>query len=192
MNYASAFPGTALAGGWRGGGEQGCGPGVMAGHSTGCWDAQERPSRRFTLSFLSLLLLRIFWSPSDGSQMCSSCFCLAERCLPRTPGGCTRVSVTPPQPRSPRRAHALAPLPLSMQGAAGRAARTSTPKRPGTSAGTRAHMPFPSSALHMLLHALGAGITPVHSCAHAHAHWVCKCTPVPWVCTPSVPVWVVQ
>lgn len=60
-------------------------PWVVAGLSTRCWDVQECPSRSFTLSFLSLAILKIFQSPSDGSQMCPRCFCLAES----WPASCT-------------------------------------------------------------------------------------------------------
>lgn len=81
LNLVSPFSWNSS--GWRMAGRRRAGtwPRVAAGLSTRCWDAQECPSRSFTLSFLSLALLKIFQSPSDGSQMCPRCFCLAE-CWP--------------------------------------------------------------------------------------------------------------
>lgn len=68
--------------GWSRAGRRQAGtwPQAVAGLGSRCWDAQECPSRSFALSFLSLSLVKILQSPSDGSQMCCRCLCFTEHC----------------------------------------------------------------------------------------------------------------
>lgn len=70
--------------GWSRAGRRRAGtwPRAVAGLGARCRDAQECPSRSFALSFLSLALVKIFQSCSDGSQMCYRCLCFTEHCAP--------------------------------------------------------------------------------------------------------------
>lgn len=145
-----AFPRTPLAGG----GELGRGPG-----SRGAGMHRNAPAG-VSLSLSSRALLRICQSPSDESQMCRSCFCLAQRwpCLLHTQRMC-RVLATSAQPHC---THAHSP---SVHGAAGSAAHVSTPQHTRTGHARLSPAWFLTCTQSM-----------EHANACTHMLWVCKGT----------------
>lgn len=121
------------------------------------------PQQRVSLSLPSPSLLRICQSPSDESQMCRSCFCLAQRWpCPLHAQRMRRVLETSAQPHC---THAHTP---SEHRAAGSAAHVSTAQHVGTGHARLSPACF-----------LMCTWSREHANACTHMLWVCKGTSTP-------------